>query len=56
MHVLINMSFQAKGFSDESEGIDGEVLRDQNNNKTCHLLNLLFVPTPSGVINLNYLI
>lgn len=56
LHVLINMVFQAKGFADESERMDGEVFRDQSNNNTCHLLNLLFVPTPSGVINLHYLI
>ena len=49
MHVFINMVFQTKGFSDESERIDGEVFRGQSNNKTCHLLNLLFVPTPSAV-------
>ena len=43
------MVFQTKGFSDESERIDGEVFRGQSNNKTCHLLNLLFVSTPSAV-------
>ena len=49
VRVFINTVFQAKGFSDESERIDGEVFRGQSNNKTCRLLNLLFVPTPSGV-------